>query len=224
MSAYTRQTSGYSLTTGERLKVQVVRPPKIVCPSPAGSLVLHTRVLDLSQDPPTGATGINEEFSFTYAGVGYVAAASHDSASGADSFDLQSPRSTTVGGPMKGAFDKAHNEIRIAIPGGTFKAIGKGPALARGAKVTGLSLDTRRGYPAALSPVADSAGSVGCPFVVGGASGGTTVAAGVDSRPLPSLPDSALPTGLALFAMGLLLAIASMVRRTPAWGLSTSLA
>jgi hypothetical protein len=260
ISAYTRQTSGYSLTTGQKLKAQVVRPPKIVCPSDAGfndpagdanvvgiaatplpsqpalditrawvsydktSLMLHTRLLDLSQDPPTGATGINEEFSFTYNGVGYVASASHDSASGATTYDLQSPRGTGVGGAMQGAFDKAHNEIRIAIPGDTFKKIGKGPALGKGAKVTGLSLDTRRGYPAALSPVADSAGSVGCPFFVGGGSQGTTVAAGVDGRPLPSLPDSALPTGLALFAMGLLLAMASMVRRSPALALSTATA
>jgi hypothetical protein len=259
-SAYIRQTSGYSLTTGKRLATQVVRPPKIVCPSDAGfndpagdangfgatgtplpsqpalditrawasydaasrSLVLHTRVLDLSQDPPTGATGVNEDFSFTYAGVGYIAAAAHDSASGANSFKLQSPRSKTVGGPLKGAFDKAHNEIRIAIPGSTFKAIGKGPALGEGAKVTGLSLDTRRSYPAALSPVADTAGSVGCPFVVGASSRGTTVPAAVDNRPLPSLPDSALPTGLALITAGLLVGIAATVRRTPVPGLSTA--
>ncbi|MDP9183843.1 MAG: hypothetical protein M3P04_13845 [Actinomycetota bacterium] len=256
-TAYIRQTSGYSLTTGKKLVAQVVRPPKIACnvdagfSDPAGdanavalatplpnqpalditrawvsfdnkALVLHTRVLDLAQDPPTGATGIDIEFSFTYNGVGYVASGSHNSGTGADSFDLQSPRSTAVGGPMKGAFDKAHDEIRIVIPAGTFKAIGKGPVMSKGAKVTGLSLNTRRGYPAVLSPVADSAGSPGCPFVVGASSRGTTIPAAVDNRPLPSLGDSALPTGLALIAFGLLMVIATGIRRTPVLGLSTA--
>jgi hypothetical protein len=249
-SAYTRQTSGYSLTTGKRLKPQVVRQPKILCPvdaaftDPTGdanavaldtplpsqpalditrawasydtkkkALVLHTRVLDLSQDPPVGSTGVDLEFSFAYKGIGYVASASHDAT--ADTFDLQSPRGTAVGGPMTGAFDKAHNEIRIVIPGATFSKIGKGPAVGKGASFTGLALNTRRHYPAALSPVADSAGGVGCPFVVGAASGGTT-AAGVDLRPLPTSGDGVLPTGLALVAAGLLLALVTTAGRTRA--------
>lgn len=251
-TAYMRQSSGYSLTTGKRLPLQVVRPPKLGCttdaafPDPSGdatgfavastplpnqpaldvtrawltfdtkakAVVLHTRLLDLSQDPPTGATGINEEFSFTYGGVGYVAVARHDSITGADAFELQSPRQTVVGGPLKGAFDKAHDEIRVVIPAGAFKAIGKGPVVATGARFTGLSLNTRRGYPEALSPVADSAGSPGCPFVVGARSAGTAAAA-VDTRPLPRLPDSTLPTGLALIVVGLVLGLGSAVARRP---------
>jgi len=257
-SAYIRQTTGISLTTGRKLRPQVVKPPKILCPSdggfsdPAGDanavavstplpsqpalditrawvsfdelkqqVVLHTKVLDLSQDPPAGSTGVDLEFSFAYGGVGYVASASHDATG--DSFDLQSPRSSPVGGPMTGAFDKAHSEIRIAIPAGTFKKIGKGPAVRKGSAFTGLALNTRRHYPAALSPVADNAGGVGCPFVVGGSgSGGTTVNAAIDGRPLPSLPDGTLPVGLALMTLGMVLAIAASIRRTGVPGVSTA--
>jgi hypothetical protein len=202
LSAYTRQLTGYSLTTGKPLAPQVVRPPRLVCTAdaaftdPSGdanavavgtplpsepaldvtkgylsadaqSLVLHTKVLDLSKYPPTGSTGIDEEFSFTFAKRGYVAVARHDESLTKDAFHLESPRGTVVGPAVSGAFDQKTNEIRIVIPRDFFAKAKLGPMVTKGSTVLGLLLNTRRSYPAALAPVADNAASLGCPFVVG---------------------------------------------------------
>jgi hypothetical protein len=202
LSAYSRQLTGYSLTTGKPLAPQVVRPPRLVCTADAGfadpsgdanavavgtplpsepaldvtkayltadarNLVLHTKVLDLSKYPPTGSTGIDEEFSFTFAKRGYLAVAQHDESLAKDDFHLESPRGTVVGPALTGAFDQKTNEIRVVIPRDFFVKAKLGPRVSDGASVVGLLLNTRRSYPAVLAPVADNAASLGCPYVVG---------------------------------------------------------
>lgn len=258
-SAYIRQTSGYSLTTGERLPVQRVSPPQLACTSdaaftdPSGDatelvvgtplpnapalditkgyvtfdaakkvLTLHTKVLDLSQDPPTGATGQTVEFTFTYAGTAYTAVAEHDATQPSDGFHMEAPLRTTVGGPLTGSFDKKTNEIRVDVPASFFPTLPKkAPALATGAKLTGLAITTRRDEAGLVVPNADEAGSLGCPFVVGQSAAAPrpatppsgTVAAPVDNRPVPAsgqLPATGLGAGLPMAGLGLLLGFAAL--------------
>ncbi|HEU0132573.1 MAG TPA: hypothetical protein VFQ85_16430 [Mycobacteriales bacterium] len=268
ISAYTRQTSGYSLTTGELLPPQNLVPPKLVCtpdaaftdpsgdadevvvgtPLPsapalditggsvsfdaaAKKLVLHVKVLDLSQDPPAGGTGEQFEFGFAYAGTGYFGVASHDATQPADEFHMESPLRTSVGGALTGVFDKAKSEVRIEIPADFFSKIGKGPVVAKGARFSGLAITSRRDVASALVPNADAAGSLGCTFVVGGASvpgnGGTgtgglppgtppTVPAPVVKRPVPAtptMPATGAADGLPLVATGLALGALAVLRR-----------
>ncbi|MGB8650953.1 MAG: hypothetical protein WCD35_09850, partial [Mycobacteriales bacterium] len=262
LSAYTRQTSGVSLTTGQPLPVEKVTLPRLVCSpdaaftDPSGdateavvstplpnapalditrgsvgydfrkkALVLRTKVLDLSQDPPAGASGEQVEFSFSYHGVGYTAVGSHDATQAKDDFHMESPLRTSVGGALTGTFDKAASEVRIEVPADFFAKLGKGPVVTTGAKLSGLGITTRRNEVGAIVPNADEAGSLGCPFVVGAVagplartanapSGSTTVPSAVDRRPVPAaLPATGLPTGLPLVALGLLLGGGVLLRR-----------
>ena len=259
ISAYTRQTSGYSLTTGRVLPVQRVKPPLLLCSTdaaftdPSGdatelvvgtplpnapalditkgtisydstkkALVLHAKLLDLSQDPPTGGTGEQVEFGFTYHGTAYFGVGSHEASQPTADFHMESPLRTSVGSGVTGTFDKTKSEVRINVPGDFFSKLGKGPALAKGAKLTGLSITTRRQEGGLLVPNADEAGSLGCPFVVGAQAvasgpatgGGSTVPSGVDRRPVPSLAATGLPLGLPVMAVGLLLGAGLLVRRS----------
>ncbi|MDP9102160.1 MAG: glycoside hydrolase [Actinomycetota bacterium] len=270
ISAYIRQTSGYSLTTGRLLPREVVRPPVLTCAAdasftdPAGDatqvagvatplpnapaldivrgyvtfdaarkvVVLHTKMLDLKQDPPQGATGEQVEFSFAYAGQTFQAVGDHDVTQTADSFHMEqfATTRTTVGGPLTGAFDKASSEVRVDVPVGLFAAAGKGPVVKPGARFTGLAITTRRDDANLVVPTADVAGGLGCPFIV--PSGRVrahaevtptlTVPAGLDTRPVPltaaraaRLPATGSPTAVALVAAGLLLAVAGFRRRRP---------
>ncbi|MCU1587066.1 MAG: hypothetical protein JWN31_559 [Frankiales bacterium] len=180
-------------------------------------LVLHTKLLDLSQDPPVASTGEEVEFSFAYAGIGYTAVGSHDSGTG-DEFHMESPLRTTVGGSLTGTFDKAKSEVRINVPADFFSKLGKGPVLAKGAQLTGLAITTRR-EAGVIVPNADAAGSLGCPFVVGAqaATGPqrrpVTVPAKVDHRRPPVLAATGLPLGLPLIGAGVVLGAAVLLRR-----------
>src|SRR4051812_1985325 len=101
ITAYTRQTSGISLTTGKPLPIQTITQPLLECnldgsfSDPAGdaneflvstplpnapalditkgyltydgkTVTFHIKVSDLSQDPPTAATGEQFEFAFAH--------------------------------------------------------------------------------------------------------------------------------------------------------------
>jgi len=189
------------------------------------ALVMHVKVLDLKQDPPSGATGEQVEFSFTYKGTGYTAVGDHDATSPADDFHMESPLRTSVGSGLTGSFDKAKSEVRINVPGDFFNKLKKGPVVAKGAKLTGLAITIRRDEANAVVPNADEAGSLGCPFVLGAQSkslsansvspptGTQTVPSAVDHRPVPALAATGLPTGLPLVAAGLLLGSGLLLRR-----------
>jgi hypothetical protein len=136
---------------------------------------------------------------------------------------MESPLRTGVGSPLTGAFDTKHNEVQISIPADFFAKIGKGRTLTNGAKLTGLSITTRRNEGGFLVPNADEAGSLGCPFVVGArnstvmaqaVTGSQTVPSAVDTRPVPGrLASTGLPLGLPVLALGLVLAAGLVVRR-----------
>jgi hypothetical protein len=188
--------------------------------------VLHIKVLDLTQDPPTASTGEQREFAFTYNGRPYAAVGVHGSGA-ADEFHMESPLRTTVGDPLTGAFDKTRSEVRISVPGGFFSKLKKGPVLTKGSKLVGLAITTRR-QAVVIVPNADEAGSLGCPFVVGaqpaakptattprtGPAPVMTVPSRVDARPVPQhLPATGLPEGLPLMTAGLVLGSALLLRR-----------
>jgi hypothetical protein len=248
ITAYVRQTSGYSITTGARMAVERVTLPRLVCSAdaaftdPSGdatevvvgtplpsapaldvtkgyvtfdavkkALVFHTKLLDLSQDPPVGGTGEQIEFSFAYGGQTFQAVAVHDATSTADDFHMEQFKTTrtTVGGALTGSFDKRASEVRVVVPAGFFAAAKLGPVVAKGSKLTGLTITTRRDEANFIVPNADEAGSLGCPFVVGGqaatAAAPTTVPSGVDARPAPGrLPATGPIAGLPFLALGLL--------------------
>lgn len=189
------------------------------------ALALHIKVLDLSQDPPTGSTGEQMEYAFAYEGAAYAAVGSHGS-SAAYEFDLESPLRTTAGGSLTGTFDRKLSEVRINVPGYFFSKLKKGPVLAKGSKLVGLAITTRR-QDGVIVPNADAAGSLGCPFVVGGqaaaparptaAQGVTppvvTVPSPVDAQPVPHLAATGPPAGVPLVATGLVLGAALLMRR-----------
>lgn len=205
-SAYIRQTGGYSLKTGEKLPIQRIESPQLLCtpdalftdpsgdatqfvvPTPlpnqpaldivsgwmshskkTNAITVYTKVLDLSQDPPALATGEQFEFTFTYNHVAYTAVASHDATQSADAFHMESPLRTSVGGGLTGEFDRKTNEIRVHIPGNFFAQLNKGPVVGKGATFTGLAITSRRNDAGLIVPNADTATSLGCPFIVGGA-------------------------------------------------------
>jgi hypothetical protein len=256
ITAYVRQTSGYSITTGARMAVERVTLPRLVCSAdaaftdPSGDatqfvvdtplpsapalditkgyvtydaakkvVVFHTKLLDLKQDPPTGGTGEEIEFTFTYAGVAYTAIGEHDASSPTDTFHMESPLRTTVGGSLTGNFDTTASEVRVAVPTTFFAGLAKkGPVVGRGSTFAGLTITTRRDLVGAIVPNADVAGSLGCPFVVGAqastATAPTTVPSGVDARPAPGrLPATGPIAGLPFLALGLLV-LAVGVRRS----------
>jgi hypothetical protein len=257
VSAYIRQTSGYSVTTGAKMTPERIAPPRLVCTAdaaftdPSGdatelvvntplpsapavdivkgyvtydaakqALVFHTKMLDLSQDPPVGGTGEFVEFFFSIAGQTFEAVAEHDAAATADSFYLAQFKTTRtqVGPALTGAFDKKASEVRVVMPAGFLAANKLGAAITKGTKLTGLTITTRREEAGVLVPNADEAGSLGCPFVVGARSAGaatpTTVPSRVDARPAPGrLPATGLGLGLPLLAAGVLL-LAVVLRRS----------
>ncbi|MCW2544346.1 MAG: hypothetical protein JWM40_1898, partial [Frankiales bacterium] len=176
-------------------------------------LAFHIKLLDLSQDPPVGATGEEMEFTFAYGGTAYTAVGTHDTPG--DEFHMESPLRTSVGGPLTGKFDKAKSEVTINVPRDFFKKIGKGPVVAKGAELSGLTITTRR-QAGVIVPNADTAGSLGCSFVVGAQAASPsrpTVPAEVDHRPPPALAATGLPLGLPLIGAGILLAAAVLLRR-----------
>jgi hypothetical protein len=187
-------------------------------------VVFHTKVLDLKQDPPTGATGLTVEFTFTYDGVAYTAVAEHDATAGDDSFSMESPLRTGVGGPLTGSFDKAASEVRVEVPANFFTTTPKkSPVVTTGSKFTGFAITTRRDVASLIVPNADSAGSLGCPFVVGAQAATpakpTTVPGKVDGRPTTptgQLPATGLGVGLPLVALGLVLGALGIRRRRDA--------
>ncbi|MFN2538970.1 MAG: sialidase family protein, partial [Mycobacteriales bacterium] len=189
----------------------------------AKQLVVHTKVLDLSQTPPTGATGEQYEFGFTYDKVAYFAVAARSSGSPND-FHMESPLRTGVGPPLSGSFDAATSEVRVNVPADFFSKAGKGKPLTKGSKLTGFAITTRRNEAGLIVPNADEAGSLGCPFVVGARSstsaGGPqrpvdagTVPSRIDRRPVPGLAATGLPMGVPLMAVGLVLGAGLLVRR-----------
>lgn len=273
ISAYIRQTSGYSLTTGQPLPPQNVTLPRVLCspdaaftdpsgdatsfvvatPLPSApaldvtkgwvsydtakqALVLHIKVLDLSQDPPTGSTGEQFEFAFAYAGRGYFGVASHDLTQTKDDFHMESPLRTSVGGALTGAFDKDADEIRIEVPRDFFSKLSSnpGPVLSKGAKIGGLGITSRRNQAGVLVPNVDAAGSLGCVFTVGatsttsGGSGGGSdddnnnpggsgsVPGPIVHRPIPGQPRhpaTGANAGLPLLATGLAAGAFALLRR-----------
>ena len=259
LTAYTRQTSGVNLLTGEALPVQKIASAQLLCtadgaftdqsgdatevvvgtPLPNApslditkgyltfdtahkQLVVHTKVLDLSQTPPTGATGEQYEFGFTYDKRAYFAVAARNSGSPND-FHMESPLRTGVGNALTGSFDAATNEVRVNIPADFFTKYAKSKALSTGAKLTGFAITTRRNEGGLIVPNTDEAGSLGCPFVVGAQSvtvggpqgpvGSGTVPSPVDRRPVPGLAATGLPFGVPMLALGLVLGAGMLVRR-----------
>jgi hypothetical protein len=257
ITAYIRQTSGYSAMTGKLLPTQTVTQPLLQCSpdasftDPSGdatellistplpnapaldvtkgyltyngtAVTLHIKVNDLSQDPPTGATGEQFEFAFAHNQTTYFAVASHDASQATDDFHMESPLRTTVGGPLTGAFDKTTSEVRIVVPSTFFTSLTPAvPAFTTGEKITGLAVTARRDIANAIVPNADEAAGL-CPFVVPAAALSQAVAAPrvlgpMDNRPVPgtrsgSVTTSGLPVTVP-FAASLLLLIAALAAR-----------
>jgi hypothetical protein len=183
----------------------------------------HIQVSNLSAITP-GATGIVGRFYFGWATKGFDVVAQQDLGDGT-SFKLQNTNGAgglpaTIVAGLTGAFDTAHNEIRVDLPAGVF-AKSSDPALrvkslTAGAKLTGLKSETRRSFtqgpaPAGLSPVADSSAGV-CPATLGGSghSSGSVGGSG-NAGLLPKAPVAAAgsalrrtagPIGLALMLGG----------------------
>jgi hypothetical protein len=107
--------------------------------------------------------------------------------------------------------------VRVELPATFLSNLKLAPVIAQGAKLTGLTITTRRDEAGRIVPNADAAGSLGCPFVVGAQAAAArprTVPAGVDARPAPgSLPTTGWRLGLPFVALGLLL-LAVVLRGT----------
>jgi hypothetical protein len=168
----------------------------------------HLQVTDLKK-LPQGSTGWVFRFNFGWATKGYVLEATRD-ASGATAYSMAEATSvgtTTIYNGMHGAFDDAHNEVRIDVPAGVFGKVSdkaaRGPSLHGGAQITGLAAESRRGYPAALAPVSDSAAGV-CPATLQTVRGGSSPA--TTAGFLPSAPQ--LPAPAERLAAGLAIAVA----------------
>lgn len=166
----------------------------------------HVAVTNLS-DSVDGGTGVVMRFYFGWKTKGYLLTATQDTADGT-SYELDNPSgaggfpSTIVTG-LTGAFDTAHNEIRINVPANIF-AKSSDPnfrvaPLSTGGQLTGLKAESRRSYPQeVLSPVADDAAGL-CPATLGGhgithGSVGGSGSAGL----LPSAPVAARAVGAAV--------------------------
>ncbi|HEX4654421.1 MAG TPA: hypothetical protein VH274_01625 [Mycobacteriales bacterium] len=169
----------------------------------------HLQVTDLKQ-LPQGATGWVFRFNFGWATKGYVLQATRD-LSGATSYSMAESTSvgtTTIYTGLKGAFEDAHNEVRIDVPADVFGKVtdkaAAGPSLHEGAQITGLAAESRRDYPAALAPVADSAAGV-CPATLTTVDGGAPT--GGMTGFLPAAPK--LPTDAGRLAAGLAIAVAA---------------
>ena len=134
----------------------------------AKTLTFHVVVKDISQQPPSGATGSHIDYSFGVGSVGYLIRATHDTAAG-DSADLESPIQNTVSQDVTLKVDTARNEYQLSMPADILAKIkdakAKGPVLGPGVRITGLTITTRRSEGASLLLNADEAGGV-CPFVI----------------------------------------------------------
>jgi hypothetical protein len=130
----------------------------------------HVVVKDLSQDPPTGATGEAVDYAFGIDGKGYNLFGQHDASTG-DSAQIESPVRTTVSDDVRFAVDKAHNQYVFTLPADALAKISgaaKGPVLEAGSKLTGLSVTMRRSenlVAVSALPNADEAAGL-CPFVI----------------------------------------------------------
>ncbi len=160
----------------------------------------HVQVQDLSASLPAGSTGQILRFYFGWAGKGYGVEGSRDATTGT-SFALLS-HGTGLAGTiyegLKGTFDDQANEMRVAVPADVFTKVTdpafKAPALRSGGEITGPAGETRRSYPAALAPVADTATGV-CPAQLPAGGSGAASAA--------SSPDGFLPGARAITTDGL---------------------
>jgi hypothetical protein len=160
----------------------------------------HLQVTDLKAQP-VGATGQLLRFYFGWHGKGYAAVGSRESSSGVK-YTLEAHAaagdSTLVTG-LTGAFDDAHNELRVDLPANVFARSSdagyKAPPLRTGVKITGLAAETRRDYPQVLAPVADSAAGV-CPATLRTPRSGAAAASGIGW--LPAAPTSGTGTARTL--------------------------
>jgi hypothetical protein len=194
----------------------------------------HVTVTNLAQTPP-GSTGEDMNFYFGWATKGYAAEATRDTVNGT-TFNLDSNgtsgRADIVDG-LTGKFDDAHNEISINVPANVFSkssdAAFKAPALHSGGQITGLKAESRRSYPAALQPVADTAAGV-CPATLGGGHG-SPAGIGGSGNPglLPAAPaaqrvGSLVRRGLPVVLVSLLfgLAAATLTGRRQLGGLAVA--
>jgi hypothetical protein len=183
------------------------------------AMTLHIKVNDLSQDPPTGATGEQFEYGFAHNKTTYFAVASHDQTQATDAFHMESPLRTTVGGPLTGTFDKATNEVRIVVPSSFFASLSPTvPGFTQGESITGLAITSRRDIANSVVPNADEAAGL-CPFVVPSSTtpaSAPTVPAPTDDRVLGEhvvLPTTSLPATIPLVASVVLLGAALVTRR-----------
>jgi hypothetical protein len=132
----------------------------------AKTVTFHVVVKDLTQDPPSGATGEAVDYEFGIGGKGYDLFGSHDTSG--DSADIESPIRTGVSNDVKFAVDKPRNEFLFTIAANALSSIkgaAQGPTIGPGSHITGLNITTRRSEGGRLLPNADEAGGV-CPFVV----------------------------------------------------------
>ena len=132
----------------------------------AKAVTFHVVVKDLSQDPPTGATGEAVDYAFGISGHGYDLFGSHDQSG--DSADIEAPVRTGVSNDVKFVVNKPRNEFEFTLPANALSGIkgaAKGPVIGPGSKITGLTITTRRSEGGRLLPNADEAGGL-CPFVV----------------------------------------------------------
>jgi len=167
----------------------------------------HLQATDLKQ-LPQGSLGWIFRFGFGWATKGYVLEGTRD-ASGSSTYTLNESTSTGISEIYKGlhgTFDDAHNEVTIDLPADVFGKVSDkafiAPPLSSGAKLTGLTGETRRDDPPVLAPVADSAAGV-CPATLTTVSGGS---AGGAVGFLPSAPQ--LPPPAQRIAAGLAIAVA----------------
>jgi hypothetical protein len=186
------------------------------------ALTFHIKVSDLSQDPPTAATGEQFEFAFAHDKTTYFAVANHDASSSSDDFHMESPLRTSVGDPLTGSFDKGKSEVRIVVPTKFFSTITpKAPNVVNGESITGLAITARRDVANAVVPNADEAAGL-CPFVVHQTSTGppVTVPGPTDNRSVPGngqhggLATTGLTPVVPLVAAALLMLAAVASRRS----------
>ena len=134
----------------------------------AKTLTFHVGVKDISQRPPTGATGEHFDYAFGVGSVGYLIRAQFDAAAG-DSADLESPIQNKVSDKVSVKIDTARNEYQFTIPADILATAtdpkARGPVLGPGVRVTGLTATTYRSEASHLFLQADVAGGL-CSFVI----------------------------------------------------------
>jgi len=163
----------------------------------AKTVTFHVVVKDLSQDPPTGATGEALDYQFGIGGKGYDLFGSHDQSG--DSADIEAPVRTGVSNDVKFAVDKPHNEFTFTLASDALAKISgaaKGPVIGPASRLTGFSITTRRSEGGRLLPNADEAAGV-CPFVIPktGSITAATLPSGPGSSDTGYLPAAPVPHG-----------------------------